>query len=229
MGRTLSLGAIAVAIAALSSAAWGQSHDPASACVAPGARLIDSSPQATVFATRVPRAGTEIRACLKGARRPLTLGQQYGCAEFTCSGVRRAALGGAVVAYERASWHSQLGSTHRVVVVDLRGRRRLQTIATGPLSPAQRHPAGRPDEVNDGIGPVMALGVHPTGAVAWVVKDFCSRRPGTSYQVHRADVTGRVRLAHGPDIVPASLRVAGRRVSWVQGRERHSAALGYAA
>jgi hypothetical protein len=130
-----------------------------------------------------------------------------------------------MVAFERSSWHRQLGSTHRVVVIDLASRTRMHSVATGPLSPEQEQPPGRPDERNTGIGPVTALAVHPTGAVAWVARDFYSRRPGTRFQVRRADSAGTVRLAFGTGILAASLHVEGGRVSWIQHGRAASARL----
>jgi hypothetical protein len=179
-----------------------------------------------VYTAPAPYGGTDVRACLRDGRPPVTLGPLYGCADYTCSGIRVAAVGGAMVAFERAGWHSQLGSTHRIVVFDLARRTRVRAVPTGPLSPAQRRPRGRPNEDNVGIGPVTSLAVHPTGAVAWIARDFWSRRPGAIHQVRRADAAGGVRLAFGPDVAAGSLRLEDGRVTWGQGGRTRTAPLG---
>jgi hypothetical protein len=102
----------------------------------------------------------------------------------------------------------------RVRVVDLKsGRVVVEAAATTPVR--------RPESsVN-----VAALVLNARGHIAWVGAKGAIVGPPTIYEVHKIDASAGVLLDSGTKIDPSSLRRHGRRISWVRGRTRRTAAL----
>lgn len=61
----------------------------------------------------------------------------------------------------------------------------------------------------------FAIVVHPNGALAWTEEGYGGEDTGG--YVYRSTFRGKTRLDRGPDVDPGSLRLRGRKVSWVNG------------
>ncbi len=136
-------------------------------------------------------------------------------------GERNFRLAGDYVAFERFD-AGQGGADYNVEVVNLRTRRRLHHVPTGPI-PSDANFAGGFSGGSSGTGPTTALVLNPHGSVAWIVRDVYAA--GRSYQVHKDDHAGPALLDEGSAIDPRALTAAGGVVSWIDAGQRRTAPL----
>lgn len=171
---------------------------------------------------RLVRRGRRLYGCTAG-RRPMILAWS-SLGAYTWS---KATLSGHVAA---AQLRFHRTATYVVRVVDLK-RQRLcyqETIGTGRVAHGTLEDAGEP---------VRDLVLHPTGSVAYIAgpgqgprtatgEDLDDVAPWSGYEVGVIDRNGARHVAAGEDIELGSLAIAGRHVTWRQGGQERSAALG---
>ncbi len=112
---------------------------------------------------------------------------------------------------------------YAVRVYDLRTCRRVRDAPTGPTPQAadQATQFG----VAVGIGPTTALCLRATGGVAWIARNRYVDVPQLQVLKGRRDERERRTARSRGDIQPASLRLHGARLRWVQAGQEQEATL----
>jgi hypothetical protein len=87
--------------------------------------------------------------------------------------------------------------------------------ARRPACPARHAKMLLADPQDVGVGPALDVVAKPDGAVAWLVSNQVSRKPG-EYEVHVVDRLGSRVVAVAPDVQPSSLAIAGNTLYWTQ-------------
>jgi hypothetical protein len=124
-------------------------------------------------------------------------------------------LAGAVIAYADSAHGVDTGTTN-IMVVDVVRRRTLLTVPGA---------GGFVDACVIGFREVADLVVTYRGSVAWIVRKGARCRT-TTFEIYSAQVSGALTLLEeGPAIVPGSLRLSNRTVSWGNAGQRKSAHL----
>jgi hypothetical protein len=125
------------------------------------------------------------------------------------------ALAGTIIAYTDSTHGVDTGSTDIVVVDVAKGRTLLMVPGAG----------GFIDACFIGFHEVTDLVVTHRGSVAWLVRKG-ARCKTTTFEVYSAQTGGgAILLEEGPAIVPGSLRLSDRTVSWENAGQRKSAHL----
>ncbi|HWF51303.1 MAG TPA: hypothetical protein VG294_11750 [Solirubrobacteraceae bacterium] len=123
-------------------------------------------------------------------------------------------LARATVAYGLETCGVDTGSS-QVVVRNLTSAKRLADLIAGTLP-----------RLPESFVSVAALVLRRGGALAWIARDasIVGQHPPT-YEVHRYTAGKSSLLDSGPAIDPASLRLAGRRMTWRHGSATRSSTL----
>ncbi len=188
--------------------------------------------------------GAPVRGCVYGHGLTVALGRTFQPPpDHNGPGVGNGdfALAGTMVAYEVAKARDDLyaveqGQWH-VVVRDLRTGRVVHDARSGvrdapdPTEPAINEEPGKPPTVlpeeSVGAGPLEAIALSPSGAVAWIAEDSnrnLRAHCGCFAQVHLLDSEGDEMLASGRGIGTA-LAIRAGRVYWAQQKRTRSAPL----
>ena len=153
------------------------------------------------YACLLRRRGTIVTLTKPGRRRPAS--------------IDHITLAGVIIAYTDSTHGVDTGSTD-IVVIDVASGRTLLTVpGAGSFI----------DACFIGFHEVTDLVVSYRGSVAWLVRKG-ARCKTTTFEVYSAQASGApTLLEEGPAIVPGSLRLSDRTVSWENAGQRKSARL----
>jgi hypothetical protein len=187
----------AVAAALATPAAHAATRE---ACLPPGSHLVAVHAGAVVY-----RHDGVLYGCLRRVHRSVALADVF-TSFVGSSSAHHFTFAGDLLAFEYASL-GKGGQGYRVQVFDLRTGQQLHDA-----------PAGAVDiDGAAGTGPVTALVLSRAGDIGWIEATSAVNGPPAPYEVWR--VTGRrsppVRLDRGIAIAPASLRLYGQMLSWL--------------
>jgi hypothetical protein len=214
ISASLRAGAAIVVLAVCAGTATPSAADSArvgrslGSCRAQGAATLAADRVAVVFSSH-----GSVYACLQatGARRKLGSAGVCNLAPGRVAPVR---LAGEIVAYGLARCGVDTGSSS-IVVRDLVTGKRLANVPAGTIA---RGP--------ESYVLVESLVLTGGGGVGWIAVDESLVRTRPSiYEVHRFMGAKSALLDHGSAIDPASLRLAGSRMTWRNGQTMRSARL----
>jgi len=206
--------AVGVAIAALIACA-GATAGPGqrSSCPPPHARTIAKDRDMRVYSLTgktSTRGGTY--ACLLHHGTIVTLSKP---GRRPHASIEHITLAETIVAFTESTHGVDTASTN-IVVVDVASRRTLLTVPGA---------GGFIDACFISFHEVTNLVVTDRGSVAWLVRKGTQCKTNT-YEVYSAQASGApTLLEEGPTIVPGSLRLSNRTVSWENAGQRKSARL----
>jgi hypothetical protein len=202
-----------------------------------------SSAHADVSSKRCALVGSQTVLRTEHARIYRQYGSTYGCLyardrryriatysrdDYGQANQRNVRVAGRYVAFEDF-YEGKDGYQYHVIVSNLQTGRRVCDIATGPT----------PDNIvvsgyAYGIGHTTSIQLRATGGVAWIARNAYATGP--RYEVRKRDRgtdrdrgpdgdLGTTLLAQGSDIAPASLRLHGEALTWLQDAVPHDASL----
>jgi hypothetical protein len=212
-GVLIALSAIGALAACGSSAATGSSSAAASGAVPAGVAHCGPAKARTLAADsriRVYSYQGSVSACAAGAKRTYRLGGSRTCLRSDLVGT--VAVAGGLAAYADERCGVDTGST----TVEVR------QVASGRLQFTHQAGAVAGPESYTSVGSIV---VRSNGALAWIAQSHSIVAHRNATEVLARAGSGVRILGQGAGIDPASLRLAGSRVSWRQSGTRRSATL----
>jgi hypothetical protein len=204
----LMLAGAAILVLVVSASGGTPSGGGHASCLPQGARTLAADDVAVVFSWH-----GSIYGCLAATGARANLGGAGVC-NVPGGRVGPVKLARATVAYGIERCGVDTGSSE-IVVRSLASAKRPADLVAGTLP-----------RLPESFVSVASLVLRRGGALAWIARDasIVGQHPPT-YEVHRYAAGKSSLLDSGPAIDPASLRLAGRRVTWRDGSATRSASL----